>query len=237
MPANSRRGVHGQVVDMLGQRIAQGAIAPGELIDPADVEREARVSRTVVREAIKVLAAKGLVDALPRRGTYVLPREQWNLLDADVMRWRHTGNGGPDAELLDNLSEVRLLVEPFGASLAAQRRTDSDLAVLDAALKGLGEGTTLDEHIAADAAFHRALLVATHNELLSRLDVVLEPALRARDVLAFPYDEARGYLDYHTAVLDAVRAGDPAQARQAMTNLLESAAADTARLIDGSADS
>lgn len=230
MAAYSRRGVHGQVVDMLGQRIAQGAIAPGELIDPADVEREVRVSRTVVREAIKVLAAKGLVDALPRRGTYVLPREQWNLLDADIMRWRHVHDGQPDSHLLDNLAEVRLLVEPFGASLAAQRRTEDDLAELDTAFKALDEGVDIEEHTLADIAFHRAMLAATHNELLMRLEVVLEPALRARDLLAFR-DLDRGFLGLHAAVLEAVRAGDPERAKQAMTHLLEVGAADTTRLI------
>lgn len=229
MAPYSRRGVHGQVVDTLGRRIVQGAIAPGELIDPADVEREVRVSRTVVREAIKVLAAKGLVDALPRRGTYVLPREQWNLLDADIMRWRHTGDGEQDAELLDNLSELRWLVEPFAARLAAQRRTTADLAELGAALKALGEGATVGEHTAADLAFHRAMLAATHNELMARLDVVLEPALRARDALTFPHRD-RGYLDLHAAVLEAVRAGDAEQAAKAMADLLSQATADTTAL-------
>lgn len=235
MAPYSRRGVHGQVVDTLGRRIVQGTIAPDELIDPADVEREVRVSRTVVREAIKVLAAKGLVDALPRRGTYVLPREQWNLLDADVMRWRHTGDGAQDAELLENLNELRSLVEPFAARLAAQRRTPDDLAELEGALKALSDGAATDAHTAADVAFHQALLAATHNELVARLDVVLEPALRARDALAFRDELAfpnreRGYLGLHAAVLDAIRAGDPERAQQAMTDLLAEAAADIAGL-------
>lgn len=229
MAPYSRRGVHGQVVDTLGQRIVQGAIAPGELIDPADVEREVRVSRTVVREAVKVLAAKGLVDALPRRGTYVLPREQWNLLDADIMRWRHAGDGAQDAELLGNLSELRFLVEPFAARLAAQRRTTADLAGLEAALEALGEGATVDDHTAADLAFHRAMLTATHNELIARLDVVLEPALRARDALTFPHRDRR-HLGLHAAVLEAVRSADADQAETAMRTLLSQAAADTAAL-------
>lgn len=231
MAPYSRRGVHGQVVDTLGRRIVQGTIAPGELIDPADVEREVSVSRTVVREAVKVLAAKGLVDALPRRGTYVLPREQWNLLDADIMRWRHTGDGEQDAELLESLSELRSLVEPFAARLAAQRRTTADLAELESALKALSEGSTVDEHTAADLAFHRGMLVATHNELVARLDVVLEPALSARDALAFSHRD-RGYLALHAAVLDAIRDGDPEQAETAIRNLLSHAAADTAALAD-----
>src|SRR5699024_7804967 len=83
-----RRGLHGRIIDILGQRMINGDIPEGVQIEPEKLVTELDVSRTVVREAIKVLAAKGLLDSRPRLGTYVLPRQRWNLLDADVIRWR-----------------------------------------------------------------------------------------------------------------------------------------------------
>lgn len=224
MSRYSRRGVHGQAVDMLGRRIVQGQLGPGTVIDPEDVERELSVSRTVVREAIKVLAAKGLVDALPRRGTYVLPRSQWNLLDADVMTWRETGR--QDAQLLRDLEEVRQIVEPAGARFAAERRRSEDIDEIEAALTAM-EDEDVDRRSSADIRFHRALLAATHNELLERLEVVLEPLLRARDMLAFSTTTGGEFIDLHAAVLDAVRTGDPDTAQKAMQTLLHHAAADS----------
>jgi DNA-binding FadR family transcriptional regulator len=177
-----------------------------------------------VREAMKVLAAKGLVDSRQKRGTFVRPREDWSLLDADVIRWQFEGRGR--RPFLDQLAEVRAIVEPAGARLAALRRTDDDLQVLAAALEAMAkasdDGLSMVE---ADLAFHRALLAATHNELLTRMEMVIEAGLAERDRLVHS-GRAEDPLPSHRAVLDAVEAGDPGRAEEAMVALLAQAQRD-----------
>jgi DNA-binding FadR family transcriptional regulator len=223
--------VHGQTVARIAQRILAGDPAERETIDVAALQAELDVSLTVVREALKVLAAKGLVDARQRRGTFVRPRSDWNLLDGDVIRWQFSGR--TDDKFLENLHEVRGIVEPAGARLAAQRRTDADLSALSDALKAMtesaGEPAAM---VTADLVFHRALLTATHNELLQRMEVVLETGLAERDRLV----HGAGHDDpvpSHKVVLDAIRAGDPEAAEGAMRDLLDKARRDLERVSRG----
>src|SRR5579875_2951199 len=122
------RGLHGQTVETLGMRVISGVYRPGAVIDPERLAVELDVSKTVVREALRVLGAKGLVDSRPKRGTYVRDRSAWSLLDTDVMHWQM--RSGISAELLAELSEVRAIVEPAWARLAAERRTEEDLEAL-----------------------------------------------------------------------------------------------------------
>lgn len=227
----SRRGLHGRVVDDLGRRIVSGALPPGAVVDLDQLETDLDVSRTVVREAVKVLTAKGLLDSRPRLGTFVRDRSDWNLLDPDVMSWRD--NGEPDERLISDLAEVRRIVEPEGARLAAARRTEADVLAMRAALERMRRsGRDLEEHVAADLAFHRAVLAASQNELLGRLEVVLEPALRARDTLAFSAGHDDAFLPAHAAVAEAIADADPERAEAAMAALLDAAAADTAAVLD-----
>lgn len=225
------RNLHGHVLDILGRRIVSGELPPGALIDTDQLERDLTVSRTVIREVIKVLTSKGLVGARTRYGTFVRPRADWNLLDSDVMFWRD--HGRPDAQLFQDLVEVRQAIEPVGARLAASRHTEEDIRELEEALAELASprGADVDRHIAADVRFHRAILTASKNELLARLEVVLEPALRARDRAALEAPGAGDYVALHAAVLDAIRSRDAEAAARAMTELLTSAAADTAALV------
>jgi GntR family transcriptional regulator, galactonate operon transcriptional repressor len=214
-----KRGLHGRVVQVVGQRIVQGILAPDDPIDVASLEAEFGVSRTVVRESLKVLAAKGLVDARPKRGTFVRPREDWSLLDPDLLRWRfgdHT-----DRRFLGELTEMRLIVEPAAARLAAVRRTTGDLLALDRAVTALARpAATAQEVITADIGFHCSLLHASHNELLSRIEGVVEASLRSNHQLL--YDAARWQRQaaWHRLVCDAVHAADPGAAEQAMRDLL-----------------
>ncbi|MFG1708124.1 FadR/GntR family transcriptional regulator [Nonomuraea sp. M3C6] len=218
------RGVHGQVVEAIGRRIVHGQEAQGSTLDVDALEITYDVSKTVVREALKVLAAKGLVDARPRRGTFVRPRSEWSLLDPDLLRWQFEDPTG--TRLLDDLYEVRIIVEPAGARLAATRRTEEDVERLAATLAAVEETSGAKEIIEADLAFHRQLLEASHNELLIRMEYIIETGLRARDLLVHAEGHQDDFLPPHQAVLDAVRASDTDGAERAMLNLLEQAAKD-----------
>jgi DNA-binding FadR family transcriptional regulator len=224
-----RRGVHGQAVHDLGRRIVRGDLAPGEVLDPAALEREFDASRPAVREALKVLAAKGLLDARPRRGTFVRPRGDWSLLDPDVLRWRV--ELAPDPAFLAKLEEVRGIVEPAGARLAAERRTQDHLDLLEAAVGLIDSGRASDEHtVEADLAFHRVLLNAAGNELLDGMVMVIEAGLRVRDRLVHAdhgWEEAAAA---HRGVLDAVRDRDGDAAERRMRALLALSARDDAAL-------
>src|SRR5918992_1302910 len=181
------RGLHGQVVQEVGRRIVSGAEPPGSILDIEHLEATFDVSKTVVREALKVLAAKGLVDARPKRGTFVRPRADWSLLDPDLLRWQFESSARD--QFLTNLHEVRLIVEPAGA-----------------------------------------LLAASHNELLARMEHIIEIGLRARDLLVHAAGHREDFLPPHQAVLAAVRSGDPDAAERAMRGLLDQAARDQAEL-------
>ncbi|HLI36309.1 MAG TPA: FadR/GntR family transcriptional regulator [Streptosporangiaceae bacterium] len=228
MPGYLERGVHGQTVVSIAQRILAGDLAEGATLDLAALQAELDVSLTVLREALKVLAAKGLVDARQRRGTYVRPRADWNLLDGDIIRWQFSGRTDP--EFLANLHEVRGVVEPAGARFAAQRRTDSDLAALEEALTAMaGAASDPAGMVQADLAFHRALLAATHNELFERMEVVIETGLAERDRLV----HGAGRDDpvpSHRRVLEAIRAQDADEAERAVRDLLDKAHRDLERI-------
>lgn len=225
MSAYAGRGLHGQIVEELGARIVRGYYEPGAPLYADALEVEFDVSKTVVREALRVVAAKGLVETRQKRGTVVLPRTRWGLLDSDVLRWK--SDGKPDFEFLENLAEVRLIVEPAAAALAAERRTDADLAVLDDALRAMADADP-DTMVAADVRFHRAVLEAAHNELLSEMEVVLAAGLQHRDEFVHHSQNASDPVPAHQSLLDAIRAGDQTLARQTVEELLAQASADLA---------
>jgi GntR family galactonate operon transcriptional repressor len=229
MQQYSARGVHGQTVEVLAQRILTGQLSEGATLDLTGLQAEFDVSLTVLREALRVLAAKGLVDARPKRGTFVRPRGDWSLLDADVLRWHFARSQVPG--LFDDLHELRAIVEPGAASLAAARATDDDLAALDAALDAMSTaGSDAVAAVAADLAFHRALLAATHNELVQRMEVVIETGLAERDRMVHGAAGPRDPVPSHKAVVDAIRRHNPAQSARAMGELLDQAIEDVARL-------
>ncbi|GAA3726235.1 FadR/GntR family transcriptional regulator [Salinactinospora qingdaonensis] len=220
MAAYVGRGVHGQIVQLLGSRIVSGEIAEGATIDLTALSEELDLSLTALREALKVLAAKGLVDSRQKRGTFVRERSQWNLLDPDVLGWQlATGAAGT---FFRDLSELRMAVEPAAARLAARRRTDSDVGELRAALRAVREAADASPEAAARAelAWHRTLLAATHNEMFSRMDVFLAAGLshQQHPSEAAGQDEA---LPSHAAVIDAIAGGDEAAADAAMRALLD----------------
>jgi GntR family transcriptional regulator, galactonate operon transcriptional repressor len=229
MQQYAARGVHGQTVEVIAQRILTGHFAEGSTLDIVALQAEFDVSLTVLREALKVLAAKGMVDARPKRGTFVRPRADWSLLDGDVLRWQFARAAQPS--LFEDLHELRGIVEPGAASLAATRATDADIEALDIALAAMAAaGSDPMAAVAADLAFHRALLAATHNELLVRMEVVIETGLAERDRMVHGALGTDDPVPSHQAVVDAIRAHDPVEAASAMRLLLRKAFDDLAKL-------
>jgi GntR family galactonate operon transcriptional repressor len=219
------RGLHGQIVEEMAQRILSGQIAEGATINVTDLQADLGVSLTAIREALKVLTAKGLVDARQKRGTFVRPRSDWNLLDADMIRW-HFNDPDVRPELLEELHEVRGIVEPAAARLAAIRAEDAHVTALDEALAAMASATDDLAAVEADLAFHRALLAASGNELLTKMEVIMETGLADRDRLVHKAKPSDDPVPSHQRVVDAVRAHDPAAAELAMRELLAKAAED-----------
>lgn len=226
-----RGGLHGQIVHAIGRQILSGEIRPGELL-PAPPGLPA--SRTVLREAIKVLAAKGLVYSRPRTGTRVSPRQAWNLLDPDVLAWQQ--HGASSVAFLKKLTEVRLIVEPAAAELAAQRAGATAVQAIaeayrdmEAALGGRAEDyETFDQ---ADMRFHQAIVRACGNDLLEQMSQVVYWALLVSfHATSRLRGRARASLPHHRAILEAIRAHRARHAGQAMRRLVQSTARSIAHL-------
>jgi len=226
-----RRGLHGAVVHDIGVRIVSGELKPGDSLPMEDgLAGGADVSRTVVREAIKVLAAKRLVEARPKTGTRVRPRSDWNLLDPDVLAWQL--EAGPAPEFLEDALELRRMIEPGAARLAAERASDEDVAQLEQAIAAMAEATDLPAWIEPDVRFHSILVKAARNELLERLSPIVTAMLRTLFLVSSrpPQTFARA-LPLHQAIIDAVRAHDPDRAEAATLRLLEDTVRNTRRAL------
>lgn len=220
-PSPPHRNLGAYVLGELGRRIVSGAVAPGaQLPNESDLAVEFGVSKTVVREAIRGLAAKGLVAARPKLGTRVLELDRWQTLDPDVLLWRVAS--GANDEFLSDLDEFRAAVEPMTARLAAMRADGKDLASLQDAFARMSAAADDDAaFFQADVEFHALLIAATHNLLLNGLREAVKTALRVRhrSAAAVEHDN-RASVPFHQAVLDAVVARDPATAEKAMHALL-----------------
>ena len=222
------RGVHGQTVEAIALRVLTGEIPEGATLDLLALREELDVSLTALREALKVLSAKGIIDARQKRGTFVRPRVHWNMLDADVMRWQVTASADP--LLFGKLTEVRAIVEPAAARLAAERATAADLELLAQALRGMAEaGSDTVEMTLADVAFHRCLLLATHNEFLGQIGRVLEVGLAERDRVVHEANPSDDPVPSHRAVFEAIAARDAMAAEAAMLGLLDKSTTDLTR--------
>lgn len=215
----SERGLHGTVVHTLGEAIARGVVAEGELLDPRAIGERFSVSRTVVREAFRVLAAKGLVEARPRTGTRVENIAAWNLLDRDVIVWRAAG--GIDADLLGEYLELRLAIEPRAAALSAARQPEGALEDLRAACAAMRDAIDADDGAAwlrADIAFHQRLLTASGNRLFAQLGGVVAASLEVQARVLVPDGPA---CEQHELVAEAIERGDLGEAEAAARHLLD----------------
>jgi DNA-binding FadR family transcriptional regulator len=217
--------MHGRVVEWLGLRIVSGEFAAGsQLPNEADLAARLSVSRGGVREAIKALAAKGLVEPRPRLGTRVLSRPEWNLMDRDVIEWH---GHAADVSFLGDLMELRLMVEPGAARLAAERADEQQIATLEAAYAGMAahaDQLPADENafVEADLAFHLTVLRASGNQLVEQLGRLLETGLHhALEATSHLPGGVRATLPLHRAVLVAVKGGKPLAAERALRRLLE----------------
>jgi GntR family transcriptional regulator, galactonate operon transcriptional repressor len=223
--------VHDSVVRTLGGWVLSGRYQPGDSLPREDaLATSFGVSRTSVREAVKVLSAKGLLETRPRVGVKVRQREEWRMLDPAVLSWHPDLRRDP--ELVASLMEARRIIEPAAAELAARRGSAANLAEIEAAY--LGMEASIPHDLAAcceaDMAFHRGVIAASHNIVLRSLIGTIETALKATFMLttSLMEDQART-LSVHKAVLECIRFRDTAGARSAMNRLLDVAAEDLVR--------
>jgi len=219
------RNNHAEVVDQLGRDIVQGKIPVGHVL-PGDAELSARfqVSRTVLREAIKTLSAKGLVAARTRVGTSVCERSRWNLFDSDVLSWHL--EAGFSTEFFEDISEVRLAIEPFVAAVASERASKADIEKLRRLAAEMGRVDHTPETLAtADLNFHLALAATTQNPFLNSIGAVIETAMLAAlrvsssEKVAERVETIRAN---HMKIVDAIAAGDSQAARAAMERVIHS---------------
>lgn len=232
-PRGTGRRLHGAIAHKLGVAILSGEYAPGDTLSGEIAFSEALdVSRSAYREAVQVLTAKGLVESRPKAGTRVLPRERWNLLDPDVLAWAFAGD--PDVQLIRSLFELRGIIEPAAARLAAERRDRHDLKKMKDALAAMRRETlATDRGRAADRDFHDAILCATRNDALIALSASIGAAVRwttqfKQRSRALP----RNPIPDHARVYEAIAAGDPEAASKAMNALIDLALEDTHSSMD-----
>lgn len=220
MKATDARSLHGHVIRELGKRIVVGDLHPGDVLPrEEDLAVSMDVSRTALREALKVLSAKGLIESRPRVGTRVRPKHFWNQLDADVLSWRCASM--PTDDFIEKLVEMRQIIEPAAAAAAARRRTDAQLSRMDSAYQEMKAAKDPEEWAAADVGFHGAVLQATGNELMISLFSVVESALGMFFVLsAQTAGDFKYSLPRHLKVLEAIRRQQPEAARKAMQAMI-----------------
>jgi DNA-binding FadR family transcriptional regulator len=214
------RNLHGQVVQELGRLIVSGEIAPGGNLPREELLAERmKVSRTALREAMKVLSAKGLIESRQKTGTRVRDTLHWNQLDADVLAWRCASM--PTEDFVEKLVEMREIIEPAAAAAAARRRSAEQIDRIEAAYQAMAASNDREEWSVADLAFHEAVLHATHNELMISLFAVIETALGSYLALsALKASDFKYSLPHHKKVLDAIRRRQPEVARKAMQKMV-----------------
>ncbi|HXR38734.1 MAG TPA: FadR/GntR family transcriptional regulator [Terracidiphilus sp.] len=228
-PSLVRPSLHHEVAGKIGSLIAQGSIAPGAVLpNEAALGGEFGVSRTALREVIKVLASKGLVEVRRKTGTRVRPHAEWNMLDPEVLSWLFSGTGIPPG--LTDLMEVRKVVEPAAARMAALRATSEDLAEIRDAYLGMERATgDLPSSVESDLRFHLAVLEATHNVFMRPFGALIQAALRASFRLTSSNSALyRKTLTLHRAVVNAIEAGKGDEAEAAMLAVLSQTSKDIA---------
>lgn len=215
--------IHRKVVDQLGRMIVGGSVAPGDPL-PSEglLAGQLVVSRSALREAMKVLGAKGLIESRQKTGARVRERRFWHQLDADVLGWRFATM--PTRAFVAELVEMREIIEPAAAAAAAKKRDRAQLASIAAAYRSMADATDRDAWAEADVKFHSAVLNAANNELMNSLFNVVATALHGFFLLsARASDDFKHSLPQHFNVYDAIRQRSANKARMAMQRLVDDA--------------
>ncbi len=226
------KNAHGHTLDLLGQAILSGQYAVGASLPPEpQLCEQFGVSRTVVREAIKSLVAKGLLITGPKLGTRVLTNDQWNWFDPDVITWQ--AQAGLTPEFLRDLQELRRVVEPAAVRLAAEKATDEDISAIEQAYAGMKLAVEQGgDYVVHDLRFHQGLLHASHNRMLIQMGKALSALLRTSfEISTRIQDGPRSSLPLHRAVLDAVIQHAPGKAERAIMVLINGANEDIERVV------
>lgn len=221
------KNVHGNTVDHLGEAIVAGRYVAGMSIPPEPLLcEELGVSRTVVREAVKSLIAKGLLTTGPKVGTKVLAEGEWNWFDPDVIAWQ--SKAGLTPEFLRDLQELRRVMEPAAVRMAAERITDPEIAEIEAAFAGMKRAVENGgDYVTYDLRFHQGLLRAAKNRMVVQMSKALSALLRTSfEISTSRKDGPLRSLPLHREVLDAVIARDPARAEKAVLVLIDGARED-----------
>ncbi|MEJ2458687.1 MAG: FadR/GntR family transcriptional regulator [Novosphingobium sp.] len=210
------------LAQQLGRQIVSGQYPPGATLpNEAQISSELSVGRTAVREAVKMLSAKGLVETRPRRGTQILPYRDWNYFDRDVLSWLREED--PDPATIVELLQLRLGVEPQAAELAATQATNEEIAAIGNGLERMriaGEGRT--DPVAADAVFHESIIAATHNRFFQPFGALVRTALSiTAPTTNMIFGHSVGDLEAHKGVFDSIAARDPAEAHRRMRAMLQ----------------
>ncbi|HEX3724584.1 MAG TPA: FCD domain-containing protein [Pirellulales bacterium] len=215
-----RDRLHDQMIRQLALGVMRGNIGQGELSTEGELCRHFQVSRSVMREAVKVLAAKGLIELRPKTGMHVRPRSQWNLVDPDLLRW--LCEAGVDELFVRDLCEVRLIVEPAAAELAALRATDEEITTLLNWYQRIEVNTDNEAaRLEADRNFHSTIFDACHNVFLAQMNATVGVALRATQQIAVHLaDGLKESLEVHKQVAQAIAKRDSRSARSAMERLV-----------------
>lgn len=217
--APTSRNLTYSMLDALGRAIVTGRYERTQFPTEAELAREHGVSRSVTREAVKMLTAKGLLTARPRKGTSVQPSSHWNLFDADVLRWLLERKFSLD--LLRQFTELRIAIEPAAAGLAARAADAQRLGRIAAGYERMAAAQAGgDDPLEADIAFHIAILEASANPFYIQFRDVVTTALRTSIRFTNRFNGRTASLPQHREVLSAIERRDPHRAQDAMTDLI-----------------
>lgn len=228
-----REPSHIRISRALGVAIVTGRHEPGSILPgEVDMAEQLSVSRSVIREALRMLSARGLIESKPKIGTRVKPRELWNHLDPILLEWMF--EGAPSRKFVKSLFELRMIVEPAAAELAAKKKSAQHLATMGHALEEMARHTlSTAEGQLADQAFHAAILEATDNELLVSLSASIGAAVRWTTYFKFRSSrKPRNPIDEHRALFEAIAGGDGERARAVTIDLITQAERDTHALLE-----
>lgn len=228
-----RQNLAEQVVRQIGLSIMRSDFKPGDaLLSEPGLSLQFKVSRPVLREALKMLSAKGLIESRPKTGTRVRPRADWNLFDPELIAWQH--EVGFDRSFLQATCEIRLMFEPMTAGFAAIRATADEVTRIEECCQLLQSAVdSIELYIPADLQFHTAICSAAHNELLQKIITTLETPLRASRVITSQLPDANQVaMPLHWAITEAIRTRDEQAAEEAMRKLIILTTEDIQRALD-----